>query len=496
MTSKDREIWSIIETVSNEKNIAPDILHNAIAEALTIAVKKHLGDLSDIEVIVNKESFKYDIFRKWLIVADNKKLMNPDREMTLSLAQKKSTSLVPVVEGDYFIEELPKKEFGRIAINAARSIINKIIKSDTTKKIVDKFNSLLYTIVQAEVKKLSKDKILVDIIGHDTEGIIYRSDLLAYDRYRLNDSLKACVVKVTSDASHNYQILLSRTHKKMLQALFQIEIPEIAENIIEIVDIARDPGVRSKVSVRTNDKRLDVIGACIGVKGSRVQAISKELNNEKIDILKWDSDPAKYVMNAIHSEMNFTSITQDELTHTMHIVVPEDRIAQAIGLGGQNVTLASILTSWKIQIMSDKSIAQKTDEYRKNNVQRLQQTLHLTPEQANTFINANINTLEDIESTSVERIAELLDCELEFAHNIKEEATTILLIEELSTETTHEFDNVEGIDQNIIKHLHQHNIYTTAMLAELSIDDLQDIIEITRKEAARIIMSARKQMEV
>lgn len=493
ITSKDKEIWSIIETVSNEKNISQDILHDAISEALLIAVKKHLGDLADIEVIINKENFKYGILRKWLIVDDNKPAINFEREIPLRLLAQKKTATTSVIDGkNYLIEELPKKDFGRIAINAARSIINQIIKTDIAKKIVDKFKPLLYTIVQAEVKKLSKDKLLVDLIGHDAEAVIYRSELMTYDRYRLNDCLRACIVKVSSDASGGYQILLSRTHKKMLQALCELEVPEIAENIIEIVDIARDPGVRSKIAVRTSDRRLDLIGACVGVRGFRVQAISKELNNERVDIVKWDPNPAQYVMNALHSDINFISIKQDELTNTMHVVVPEDRVAQAIGIGGQNVALASLLTSWKIQIISDKTLEQKTEEQRQIDIKKLQQTLNITVEQATKLVDNLINTLDNIELSSPEDIARALGCDLDYAHVIKEEATTALLIEELQMETSDTLASLEGINQDIVKQLQAHQIYEIKNLAALGVDELQDIVDIDRQEAARLIMSARR----
>ena len=353
-----KEILLVVESVSNEKGVEKDVIFEAIELALATAAKKRFEDEdADIRVSIDRRTGEYDTFRRWLVV-DNDAVPALGTELTFQEAEDISPDLQP---GDMHEERIDSVAFGRIGAQAAKQIIFQKVREAERAKIVDSYRGRVGELVSGTVKKVTRDNVIVDL-GNNAEALLPREHLIARETFRMGDRVRSLLLEIRTD-HRGPQLILSRSDSTMLIELFRIEVPEIAEELIEIRGAARDPGSRAKIAVKTNDRRIDPVGACVGMRGSRVQAVSNELNGERVDIVLWDDNPAQLVINAM-APAEVASIVMDEDNHTMDVAVAADNLAQAIGRNGQNVRLATELTGWTLNVMTEEEAASARNKSR------------------------------------------------------------------------------------------------------------------------------------
>jgi N utilization substance protein A len=349
-----KEILLVAEAVSNEKGVDRDVIFEAIELALATATKKRYEDEdSNIRVAIDRRIGTYDTFRSWLVVT-NEVVPGLGTELTLQEAQEIDVKLQP---GDVYEEQIENIEFGRIAAQAAKQIIVQKVREAERQKVIEEYLDRVGELVNGTVKKVTRDNLIIDL-GNNAEGLLPRDQLIPREIFRMGDRVRAVLMAVRTE-NRGPQLLLSRASPEMLIELFRLEVPEIAEDIIEVMGAARDPGSRAKIAVKTNDGRIDPVGACVGMRGSRVQAVTSELGNERVDIVLWDDNPAQLVINAM-APADVASIIVDEDANQMDVAVKEDNLAMAIGRNGQNVRLAGELTGWEINVMTEED-ADKND---------------------------------------------------------------------------------------------------------------------------------------
>ena len=341
-----KEIKLVVGSIADEKGVDKSVIFEAIEEALaTVAAKRYVEDV-DIRVAIDPKTGDYDTFRCWTVVADDAEIEEPDKQIALSKAKEIDPDLDI---GDVVEEQVESPEFGRIAVQQAKQVITQKVREAERTKVADQFAERIGEIITGVVKKVARDHILLDL-GENAEGLLLKEEMIPREAVRVGDRLRAYLYEVNRER-RGPLLLLSRTRPEMLIELFRIEVPEIAEEVIEIKAAARDPGSRAKIAVKTNDGRIDPQGACIGMRGSRVQAVSSELNGERVDVILWDDNPAQLVINAM-APAEIASIVVDEESHSMDLAVNEDQLSQAIGRNGQNVRLASELSGWTLNVMS------------------------------------------------------------------------------------------------------------------------------------------------
>ena len=392
-----KEILLVAEAVSNEKGVSEDIIFEAIELALATATKKRYDEDSDIHVTIDRKTGDYTTVRRWLVVPDDEMALL-GTQFTTEEAIEQNPSLVP---GDIHEEVIENVGFGRIAAQTAKQVIVQRVREAEREQIVDQYRNRVGELVAGTVKKVTRDNIIVDL-GNNAEGLLPRGNLVGRETFRINDRLRAILLEI-SDEVRGPQLILSRSCPQMLIELFRIEVPEIAEGVIQIRSAARDPGSRAKIAVKTNDQRIDPIGACVGMRGSRVQAVSNELDSERVDIILWDDNPAQLVINAM-SPAEVESIVVDEDTHTMDVAVSEDNLAQAIGRGCQNVRLASELTGWTINVMSTDEAQEKQEAESGQIIQLFVDRLDVDEEVAEVLVEEGFTTLEEVAYVPLEEM--------------------------------------------------------------------------------------------
>ena len=354
--SMGKEILQVVESVSHEKGVSADVIFEALEAALATATKKRYSEVSDVRVAIDRSSGDYRSFRRWTVLGEEDLVENPEAEILFEKAQERDESLGP---GDVIEEEVDSVAFGRIGAQTAKQVIVQKVREAEREQMVALYLPRVGQLVNGTVKKTTRDNVIVDL-GGNAEALLPREYLVPRESFRISDRLRALLLEVREDV-RGPQLILSRTHPEVLVELFKVEVPEIAEEIIEIRAAARDPGSRAKIAVKTNDGRIDPVGACVGMRGARVQAVSGELAGERVDIVLWDDNPAQLAINAM-APAEVASIVVDEDNHTMDIAVAEDNLAQAIGRGGQNVRLASELAGWTLNIMTEDEAAAKQEE--------------------------------------------------------------------------------------------------------------------------------------
>lgn len=480
-----KDLLLVIETVANEKDISRSILFEAMEEALAIAVKKRFTDDVKIVVKIDRKTGEYKTFRQWYIVAEDYDVKNYAYELYIDVAKEKGYN---VKVHDIFEELIESVEFGRIAAMAAKQIIMQKVRDEERRLMISRFKDKVGHIIYGEVKRNTRDFIIVDL-GDNAEGILYRKDLLPKDHFRVNDKIRSCISKIDEEIK-GYQIFLTRIDKKMLYALLLLEVPEIAEELMDIVNIERDPGSRSKVAVKSNDKRIDPVGSCVGMRGSRIQVITNELQGEKIDIVLWDENPAQYVINSI-GPAEVISILQDEDAQSMQVAVKEDQLSQAIGRNGQNVRLASLLTGWNINIMAESVAQEKQKKEIEEVVTLFVDTLRIDRSVAEVLVNEGYTMLEEVAYVKYDEMLKIDSFDDEMVRELQERAKEVLNSDGLGSGISENLLLMEGMSFNWAKMLAKKGIIKMENLAELAVDDLQEIIPISKKEAASLIMTAR-----
>ena len=486
----NKEILMVAEAVSAEKGVSEDIIFEAIELALATAAKKRYDEEADVEVTIDRESGNYVTHRRWLVVPDTELALLGTQFMTEEAAEV-DPNLKP---GDVHVEVIENVDFGRIAAQTAKQVIVQRVRDAERAQIVDMYRNRVGELLAGIVKKVTRDNIIVDL-GNNAEGLLPRGELVGRETFRINDRVRAILSEINTE-SRGPQLILSRACREMLVELFKIEVPEISEGVIQIRAAARDPGSRAKIAVKTGDQRIDPVGACVGMRGSRVQAVSNELDNERVDIILWDDNAAQLVINAM-SPAEVESIVVDEDSNTMEVAVAEDNLAQAIGRGGQNVRLASDLTGWTINVMSVDEAADKQEAEAVEVVETFMNALDVDEDVAVVLVEEGFTTLEEVAYVPLEEMMGIEGFDEEISEELRARAKDALLTlaiaseEQLDVEPAEDLLTMDGMDRHLAFILASRGIVTMEDLAEQGVDDILDVEGMTEERAAELIMTAR-----
>lgn len=494
------EMKAVIDAVSNEKNVPKEIVFEALEAALESASKKWYGATWEFKVEINRQTGEYETYRLWKIVDANTTneegeivgLQNPDAELLLEQAREKK----PEAQlGEAILERVPSVEFGRIAAQTAKQVIMQRLRAAKREQVAQEFRLRIGTLIAGTVKKVTRENIIVEL-GNNAEALLRRSDMLPREILRIGDRVRACLQEVRSD-QRGPQLVVSRTCPEMLIELFKIEVPEIGDGLIELKGAARDPGVRAKIAVLAKDNRIDPVGACVGMRGTRVQAVSGELGGERVDIVLWDENPAQYVINAI-APAEVLSIMMDDEARSMDVVVAEEQLSAAIGRNGQNVRLASNLTGWELNVISQNQAEARDQEEFEKLSGLFVENLKVAPEFAGQLIEAGFTSLEEVAYVAAAELMEVQGMDEALLTALRERAkesllTKALVKEERLSATTPAPDllELEGMDKHLAYLLASQGVISREDLADQSIDDLLDIEGMTEEKAGKLIMAAR-----
>jgi N utilization substance protein A len=488
-----KEILLVVDAVSNEKALPRESIFEAMETALETATKKkYEGDI-EVRVAIDRITGEFDTFRRWLIVEDgNEPMENPYAEIGLAAAQYSDPELNL---GDYSEDQIESVKFDRVTTQTAKQVIVQKIREAERALITEAYQEHLGEIVTGVVKKASRESVIVDL-GNNAEAVIYRDDMLPRETFRPGDRVRGLLYEIKPEA-RGAQLFLSRTKAEMLIELFRVEVPEIGEELLEIKGAARDPGSRAKIAVKSNDKRIDPVGACVGMRGSRVQAVSGELGGERVDIVLYDDNPAQYVINAM-SPAEVASIIVDEDKGTMDIAVEEANLAMAIGRSGQNIRLASQLTGWELNVMTVADMKEKHQAENDKVLNLFIDKLDLDEDFATLLAEEGFTSLEEIAYVPV---AEMLDIEgltEEIIEALRDRAKEALTTQALASEETLEgaepaqdLLDLAGLERHLAFVLASRGVRTLEDLAEQGIDEISDIEDLDETKAGELIMAAR-----
>jgi N utilization substance protein A len=487
-----KEILMVADAVSNEKGVSREVIFEAIESALASATKKRFDDEEvNCRVAVNRKTGQYETFRSWTVV-DDEHFDDPAHQLALDQAHAKDPALNI---GDIWEEIIENTEFGRIAAQTAKQVIVQKVREAERDLVVAEYRGKVGRLVSGTVKKVTRESILVDL-GGNAEAMLPRDQMIPREMFRTGDRMRALLLDVRQEA-RGPQLFLSRTAPGMLIELFKIEVPEIADGIIEIRAAARDPGSRAKIVVSTNDGRIDPVGACVGMRGSRVQVVSNELANERIDIILWDDNPAQLVINAM-APAEVASIVMDEDSHTMDVAVEEDNLAQAIGRSGQNVRLSAELTGWAINVMSVDDARNKQAQEASGFIATFMSKLEVDEDVAELLVSEGFTSLEEVAYVPIDELLSIDGFDEDIAKELRDRARDALLTQAIASEeglsnANLEADllNMEGMDDALALALAAKGILNMEDLAEQAIDDLMDIEGMDEERAGKLIMTAR-----
>ncbi|MEL0035290.1 MAG: transcription termination factor NusA [Gammaproteobacteria bacterium] len=491
----NKEILLVVDAVSNEKDVEADVIFEALEAALAMATKKkYEGDI-EVRVDIDRETGDYDTYRRWEIVEETEVgLEFPYSQIGLEAARL-SEENDELELGDFIEEPIESIEFGRIAAQTAKQVIVQKVREAERKKVFDAFKDRVGELIIGVVKRTTRDSIILDL-GNNAEAVIPREEMMPRETVRPGDRIRGLLFDLRPEAK-GPQLIVSRTHPQMLVELFKIEVPEIAEQLIDLKGAARDPGSRAKIAVKSNDQRIDPVGACVGMRGSRVQAVSGELGSERIDIVLWDDNPAQFVINAM-APAEVSSIIVDEDSGVMDIAVEEDQLALAIGKSGQNVRLASELTGWRLNVMSVAEAESKTAEETEGLQKEFMKQLDVDEELALVLIQEGFTSIEEIAYIPQSEIMEIEGFDEDLVEELRNRAKNALLTKALVSEEKLEAQepaddllNMEGMDRHLALLLASKGVVTMEDLAELAIDDLIEIEAMDEERAAQLIMTAR-----
>ena len=485
-----REILLLVDALAREKNVSKEVVFGALEQALAAATKKLFPGDVDIRVSVNRENGENEAFRRWQVVPDEAGLEFPDRQELLGEAREQ----IPDIELDEYIEEqLDPAEYGRrFAQDTKQTILQKIRDAEREQILAD-FLARGESIVTGSVKRMDKGDAIVE--AGRVEARLKRDQMIPKENLRVGDRVRAYVLRVDREA-RGPQLMLSRTAPDFIIKLFELEVPEIEQGLLHIKAAARDPGVRAKIAVFTTDRRIDPIGTCVGMRGSRVQAVRNELGGENVDIVLWSDDPAQFVIGAL-APANVSSIVVDEEKHTMDVVVDEENLAIAIGRAGQNVRLASELTGWQINLMSAEESAQKSDAETTHTRQLFIDKLDVDEEVADILVQEGFASLEEVAYVPIAEMLEIPAFDEETVNELRNRARNALLTEAIANEEkiekTHEdLLSLDGMDRELAAKLAGGNVFTRDELAELAVDELTDLTGVDEDRGKALIMKARE----
>lgn len=483
-----REILLLVNALAREKNVERDVVFGALESALASAMKKRFKEDVDIRVAIDRQTGEHEGFRRWLVVPDEAGLQEPDAQELYTDAQ----DIVPGIEvGEYIEEPLEPIEFGRIGAQAAKQAILQKIRDAEREQVLNDFLDRGETIVSGTVKRLDKGDCIIEI--GKVEARLPRTEMIPKENIRAGDRVRAYVLKV-DHAARGQQVILSRTSSDFIRELFENEVPEIEQGLLEIKAAARDPGVRAKIAVVAYDKRIDPIGTCVGMRGSRVTAVRNELGGEQVNIVLWADDPAEFVIGAL-APAHVESILVDEDKHAMDVVVDEENLPKAIGARGQNVRLASELTGWQINIMTPEESQSRQDAERAALRHTFITKLDVDEEVADILIDEGFTGLEEIAYVPLQELLDIEAFDEETVNELRTRARNALLTEAIAQEervqTARDLFEIRGMDPSLVAKLAENGITTLDDLAELAADELAELTGLPEDTASDMIMQAR-----
>ena len=490
----NKDILYVADAVSNEKGVDKEIIFEAIEAALATATRKKNAKDIDVRVDIDRETGDYETFRRWLVVEDNGEgLESPLTEVTLEAARIDEPDLQP---GDYVEEQIESVEFGRIAAQTAKQVIVQKVREAERARVIEAYRGREGELVMGTVKRVERGNVYLDL-GENVEAFIPREEMIPREAVRTGDRIRGYLKEVRAE-TRGPQLFVSRTAPEFLVELFKLEVPEVDQGLLQILGGARDPGSRSKISVQSLDPRLDPVGACVGMRGSRVQSVSNELAGERVDIILWDENPAQFVINAM-SPAEVTSIVVDEDTHTMNIAVEEDKLAMAIGRGGQNVRLASELTGWELNVMTEKEAEERSDEENQRLLAEFKKVLDVDDEVAGILVAEGFSTIEEVAYVPEAELDSIEEFDAEIITELRNRARDYLLTQAIMQEEVFESSQpaedllqMEGMDDETAMQLAAKGICTMEDLAEQSVDELMVIDGMDEQRASVLIMTARE----
>ena len=487
-----KEILYVADAVSNEKGVDKEIIFQAIESALATATRKKNGKDIEVRVDIDRETGDYDTYRRWLVIDNDEPMENPLGEITLEAAQIDEPD---IQVGDYVEEQIESVEFGRIAAQTAKQVIVQKVREAERERDVEAYKDQEGTLVMGTVKRVERGNVYVDL-GNGVEGFIPKSDMIPREAVRPGDRLRGYLKEVRSEA-RGPQLFISRTAPEFLVELFKLEVPEVDQGMLEILGGARDPGSRAKISVRGLDSRIDPVGACVGMRGSRVQSVSNEIGGERVDIILWDDDPAQFVINAM-SPAEVLSLVVDEEANSMNIAVEEDKLAMAIGRGGQNIRLASELTGWVLNVMTEQEAEAKNAEEGAKYLQVFTEHLDVDAEVAEILVAEGFSTIEEVAYVPESELLNIEEFDEGIVAELRNRASDYLLTQAIMTEEVLENNkpqedllNMDGMDIELANALAVKGICSMEDLAEQSVDELIEIEGMDESRASELIMTAR-----
>ena len=488
-----KEILTVVETVSNEKGIDEDIIFGAIEAALaTAAAKKHEEDI-DARVSIDRNTGEHETFRRWLVFEDEStELEFPDHELRMIDAVDIDKKAEP---GGYVEIPMDSVKFGRISAQMAKQVIVQKVREAERNQVVEEYQEREGELLSGLVKRVDRNGVYIDL-GGNAEGFIPRDEMMPREAVRIHDRVKALLVEVKSEP-RGPQLFMTRTSPKFLIELFKIEVPEVGQGLIEILGAARDPGLRAKISVKSNEPRIDPVGACVGIRGSRVQSVSNELAGERVDIILWNENPAQYVINSM-SPAEVISIVVDEDAHSMDVAVDEEKLSQAIGRGGQNIRLASDLTGWELNVMTEVDADKKSEQETRGLIDLFTSQLDVDEEVALILVQEGFASVEEVAYVPASELTQIEEFDEDIVDELRNRARDVLLTQAIvaeeeieNAEPAEDLLNLEGMNKNLASKLASKSIITREDLAELASDDLLEIEKMNQEDADSLIMNAR-----
>ena len=519
-----KEILAVVDVVSNEKGVAKEIIFDALEAALASATRKRHPEDVDVRVAIDRETGEYDTFRRWEVVdddaivmsadelpepevdagsqtggegeeeeAEGPRVFSPQSEIVLSEAIKLDSEISP---GDYIEEAIDSVDFGRIAAQTAKQVIVQKVREAERAQVVEAYEDREGELVMGVVKRVDRGNVIIDL-GGNAEAMISRDELIPREMVRPGDRMRGYLREVRSEI-RGPQLFISRTAPELMVQLFTLEVPEIGEGLIEIMGCARDPGSRAKIGVRSMVPRIDPVGACVGMRGSRVQAVSNELAGERVDIILWDEDPAKFVINAM-SPAEAVSIVVDEDSQSMDVAVPEEQLSQAIGRGGQNVRLASQLTGWELNVMTELQAQEKSEAETERVLKLFMEKLAVDEEVAMILMQEGFSGIDEVAYVPEAEMLGIEEFDADMVNELRSRARDALLAREIASEEgitdappAEDLLALEGMDSELAAALARRGVITREDLADQSVGDVLDIIDIAEERAGMLIMKARE----
>ena len=489
-----KEILLVVDAVANEKGVSSDIIFGAMEAALAMATKKRHGGEMEVRVSIDRETGDYEAYRRWEVISrDNvDDFENPDAQYMIEDAQEIQSG---ISAGEFIEEPLEVAEFGRISAQAAKQVIVQKVREAERAQVVDAYINRVGELVMGVVKRVDRGNVILDL-GGNAEAVILREDMIPRENLRPGDRVRGFLREVRSE-QRGPQLFVSRTAPELLIELFKLEVPEAGEGLIEIRSAARDPGVRAKIAVKSNDQRIDPVGACVGMRGSRVQAVSNELGGERVDIILYDDNSAQFVINSM-SPAEVVSIVVDEDSNTMDIAVDEENLSQAIGRGGQNIRLASQLTGWTLNVMNESEAEQKNEQESAAVLSTLMEQLDVDEEVATILVQEGFSSIEEVAYVPVQEMLEIEEFDEDIVEELRNRARDVLLTtaiagEEHANDAKADADllELEGMDDELANALVAKGILCREDLAEQSLDEISDIEGLDEERASKLIMEAR-----